>query len=87
MKNRKRKSKSISPSWFSFPQYILVHSSDVYEYWRLSLSQEPREKENLTKKGNDKQVGADSLLSNTTSLIQQLYQISKPKLKWFLRNL
>ena len=32
------------------------------------------------------EVKADSLLSNTTSLTQQLDLISKPKLKWFLRD-
>ena len=35
------------------------------------------EKENRTNKGNDKQQHADSLLHNTTSHTQHLYQISK----------
>ena len=35
------------------------------------------EKEKWTNKGNDKQQHADSLLHNTTSHTQHLYQISK----------
>ena len=35
------------------------------------------EKEKWTNKGNDKQQHADSLLHNTTSNTQHLYQISK----------
>ena len=35
------------------------------------------EKEKWTDKGNDKQQHADSLLHNTTSHTQHLYQISK----------
>ena len=41
----------------------------------------------MDKKGNGKQQEADSLLRNTTSHTQHLYQISKSELQLFLRNL
>ena len=64
---------------------ILGHSQCVYKIWRLALIEAKKfvtenllgEKEKWTNKGNDKQQHTDSLLHNTTSYTQHLYQISK----------
>ena len=80
-KKWKRRQNLIIESWFSFPQYT----------WPLSKFEDSGcnrtensvtkcfigEKEKWTNKGNDKQQHADSLLHNTTSHTQHLYQISK----------
>ena len=84
-KNRKSRQKLISASWFSFPQYTWPLSRCIQNLKTLALIEAEKsvteifigEKEKWTNKGNDKQEDADSLLRNTTSYTQNLYQISK----------
>ena len=84
-KTRKRKQKLISASWFSFPQYTWPLSRCTQNLKTLALIEAEKsvteifigEKEKWTNNGNDKQEEADSLLHNTTSYTQHLYQISK----------
>ena len=83
--NGKRRQKLISASWFSFPQYTWPCSRFIQNLKTLVLIEAMNsvtesfigEKEKWTNKGNDKQEEVDSLLHNTTSYTQHLYQISK----------
>ena len=67
------------------PIYLSIYLYGVYKIWRLAVIEAENsvtksfigEKEKWTNKGNDKQEAADSLLQNTTSHTQHLYQISK----------
>ena len=64
---------------------ILGHSQWVYKIWRLALIEAENfvtenllgEKEKWTNKGNDKLQHAESLLHNTRSHNQHLYQIQR----------
>ena len=84
-KNGKRRQKLITESWFSFPQYAWPLSRCIQNLKTLALIGAEisvtvffiGEREKWTNKGNDKQEEADSLLHNTTSHTQHLYQISK----------
>ena len=84
-KNGKRRQKLITASWFSFPQYTWPLSRCIQNLKTLAVIRAENsvtksftgEKEEWTNKGNDKQQHADSLLHNTTSHNQHLYQISK----------
>ena len=84
-KTGKRRQKLILASWFSFPQYTWPLSRCIQNLKTLALIEAEKsvteifigEKEKWTNKGNDKQEEADSLLYNTTSYTQYLYQISK----------
>ena len=84
-KNGKRRQKLITESWFSFSQYSWPLSMCIQNLKTLAIigaenSVTKRfigEKGKWTNKGNDKQQHADSLLHNTTSHTQHLYQISK----------
>ena len=88
MENRKtgeRRQKLITDSWFSFPQYTWPLSRCIQNLKTLAVIGAENsvtksfiaEKEKWTNKGNDKQQHDDSLLHNTTSYTQHLYQISK----------
>ena len=80
--NAKRRQILIKASWFSFPQYIWPLSSCIQNLKTLALIGAEisvteifiGEREKWTNKGNDKQEEADSLLHNTTSHTQHLYQ-------------
>ena len=82
-KNGKKRQKLIIESWFSFPQYTWPLSRCIQNLKRLAIIGAENsatksfigEKEKWTNKGNDKQQHADSLLHNTTSHTQHLYQI------------
>ena len=84
-KMEKRRQKLITESWFSFPQYIWLLSRCIQNLKTLAVISAENsvtkifigEKEQWANKGNDKQQHADSLLHNTTSHTQHLYQISK----------
>ena len=84
-KNGKRRQKLITKSWFSFLQYTWPLSRCIQNLKTLAVIGAENsvtksfigEKEKWTNKGNDKQQHADSLLHNTTSHTQHLYQISK----------
>ena len=84
-KNGKQRQKLISASRFSFPQNTWPLSRYIQNLKTLALIEAEKsvtkifigEKEKWTNKGNDKQEEADSLLHNTTSYTQHLYQISK----------
>ena len=87
MENRKtgkRRQKLISASLFSFPQYNWPCSRCIQNLKTLALIEAVKsvteifigEKEKWTNKGNDKQEEVDSLLHNTTSYTQHLYEIS-----------
>ena len=84
-KNGKRRQKSISESSVSFPRHTWPLSRCIQNLKTLALIEAEKsvteifigEKEKWTNKGNDKQEEADSLLHNTTSYTQHLYQISK----------
>ena len=84
-KNGKRRQKLISASRFSFLQWTWPLSRCVQNWKTLALIEAEKsvteifigEKEKWTNKENDKQEEADSLLHNTTSYTQRLYQISK----------
>ena len=86
-KNEKWKEKvnKNSASWFSVPQYIWPLSRCIRNLKTLALTEAEKsvtekligKKEKWTNKGNGKQQEADSLLHNTTSHTQHLYQISK----------
>ena len=84
-KNRKRRQKLITESWFSFSQYIWPLSRCIQNSKTLAVIGAENsvtksfigEKEKWTNKGNDKHQQADSLLHNTTSHTQHLCQISK----------
>ena len=83
----KKTSKLISASsiLIFFPQYTWPLSRCIQNLKTLSLIEAEKsvteifigEKEKWTNKENDKQEEADSLLHNTTSYTQHLYQISK----------
>ena len=83
-KNGKRRQKLISASWCFFPQYIWSLSRCIQNLKTLAFIEAVKsvteifigEKEKWTNKGNGKQEKVDSLLHNTTSYTQQLYQIS-----------
>ena len=83
-KNGKRRQILISASIF-FQQYTWPLSRCIQNLKTLALIEAEKsvteifigEKEKWTNKGNDKQEEADSLLHNTTSYTQHLYQISK----------
>ena len=85
IKMEKEGKKLISASWFSFPQYTWPLSRCIKNLKTLALIEAEKsvteifigEKEKWINKGNDKQEAADSLLHNTTSYTQHLYQISK----------
>ena len=80
-----RRQKIISASWFSFTQYTWPCSRCIQNLKTLALVEVVKsvtenfigEKEKWTNKGNDKQEEVDSLLHNTISYTQHLYQISK----------
>ena len=84
-KNGKRRQKLISASWFSFPYYTWPLSKCIQNLKTLALIEAEKsvteifigEKGKWTNNGNDKQEEAGSLLHNTTSYTQHLYQISK----------
>ena len=84
-KNGKRRQKLITESWFSFPQYTWPLSRRIQNLKTLAvivaeisvMKSFIGEKEKWTNKGNVKQQPADSILHNTTSHTQHLYQISK----------
>ena len=84
-KNGKRRQKLITESWFSFPQYTCPLSRCIQNLKTLAVIRAENsvmksfngEKEKWTNKGNNRQQHADSLLNNTTSHTQHLYQISK----------
>ena len=87
MENRKtgeRRQKLITDSRFSFPQYTWPLSRCIQNLKTLAVIGAENsvtksfiaEKEKWTNKGN-KQQHDDSLLHNTTSYTQHLYQISK----------
>ena len=84
-KNGKRRQILITESWFSFSQYTWPLSRCIQNLKTLAVIRAENsetkssigEKEKWTNKGNDKQQKADSLLHNTTSHTQHLYQISK----------
>ena len=84
-KKETRRQKLITASWFSFPQYTWPLSRCIQNLKTLAVIGAENsvtknfigEKEKWTNKGNDKQQHADSLLHNTTSHTQHLYQISK----------
>ena len=81
----KRRQKLIIESWFSFPQYTWPLSRCIQNLKTLAVIGAENsltksfieEEEKWINKGNDKQQLADSLLHNTTSNTQHLYQISK----------
>ena len=81
----KRRHKVITESWFSLPQYTWPISRCIQNLKTLAVIGAENsvtksfigKKEKWTNKGNDKQEEADSLLHNTTSHTQHLYQISK----------
>ena len=83
--NGKRRQKLITESWCSFPQYTLPLSRCIQNLKTLVVIGAENsvtkgfigEKEKWINKRNDKQQHADSLLHNTTSHTQHLYQISK----------
>ena len=83
-KNGKRRQKLITKSWFSFSQHTWPLSRCIQNLKTLAVIGAENsvtksfigEKEKWTYNGNDKQH-ADSLLHNTTSHTQHLYQISK----------
>ena len=84
-KNGKRRQILITESRFSFSQYSWSLSRCIQNLTTLAVIGVENsvtksfigEKEKWTNKGNDKQQHADSLLHNTTSHTQHLYQISK----------
>ena len=81
----KRRHKVITESWFSLPQYTWPISRCIQNLKTLAVIGAENsvtksfigKKEKWTNKGNAKQEEADSLLHNTTSHTQHLYQISK----------
>ena len=85
MEKWKKKTKLITESWFSFSQYTWPLSRCIQNLKTMAVIGAENsvtesfigEKEKWTNKGNDKQQHADSLLHNTTSHTQHLYQISK----------
>ena len=95
VRDGKRRQKLITESWFSFPQYTWPLSRCIQNLKTLAVTGAENsvtksfigEKEKWTNKGNDKQQHADSLLHNTASHTQHLYQISKSSVQEFLRNL
>ena len=84
MEKRRNKANKISVL-FSVPQYTWPLSMCIQNLKTLALTEAKKfvtenlvgEKEKRTNKGNDKQKHTDSLLHNTTSHTQHLYQISK----------
>ena len=83
--NWKKKAKLITESWFSFSQYTWPLSRCIQNLKTLAVIGAENsvmksfigDTEKWTNKGNAKQQHADSLLHNTTSHTQHLYQISK----------
>ena len=79
--NGKRRQKLISAPWFSFPQHSCPLSRCIQNLKTLALIEAEKsvteifigEKEKWTNNGNEKQEAADSLLHNTTSYTQHLY--------------
>ena len=70
----------ITASWFSFPQYtwqISIEEPGSHRSREICYKNLNGETGKWTKKGNNKLNDADSLLHNTTSHTQHLYQISK----------
>ena len=85
-KHGKRRQKLLSASWFSFPQYTWQLSRCIQNLKTLALIEAEKlvieifiGENKWTNNGNDKQEEADSLLHNTTSYTQRLYQISKSR--------
>ena len=83
MEKRRKKATQISVLFF-VPQYtwplpmcIKIKSLGLIKAKKFVIETLLGEKEKWTNKGNDKQQNADSLLHNTTSHTQHLYQISK----------
>ena len=84
MEKRRKKATRISVL-FSVPQYTWPLPLCIKSLKTLGLIKAKKfvtetllgEKEKWTNKGNDKQQHADSLLHNTTSHTQHLYQISQ----------
>ena len=84
-KNGKRRQKLITASWFSFPQHTWPLSTCIQNLKTLAVTGAENsvtksfigEKVKWTNKRNDKKQHADSLLHNTTSHTQHLYQILK----------
>ena len=84
-KKWKRRQKLITESWFSFPQYTWHLLRCIQNLKTLAVIGAENsvtkkfigEKEKWTNKGNNMQQHTDSLLHNTTSHTQHLYQISK----------
>ena len=84
-KRWKKKAKINHRTWFSFSQYTWPFSRCIQNLKTLAVIRAENsvtkhfigEKEKWTNKGNDRQQHADSLLHNTTSQAQDLYQISK----------
>ena len=82
--HEKRRQKLIIESWFSFSQYTWSLSRGIQNLKTGLIRAENsvtkvllEKKKNGQIKGNDEQQHADSLLRNTTSHTQHLYQISK----------
>ena len=81
----KRRQKLITAHSFSFQQYTWPLSRCIQHLKTLAIIGAENsvaksfigEKEKWTNKRNDKQQHADSLLHNTTSHTQHLYQMSK----------
>ena len=81
---KKRKKKANKSQQFCFLSHNILSHSQLQNLKILALKDEKLvaenllgEKEKWTNKGNDKQQHAASLLHNTTSHTQHLYQISK----------
>ena len=83
MEKWKKKAKVITASWFSFARYTWPLSRCIQNLKTLALIGAEisvteifiGEREKWTNKGNDMQEEVDSLLHNTTSHTQHLYQI------------
>ena len=78
----KRRQKLITESWFSLSQHtwpllINLKTLAVIGAENSVAKSFIGEKEKWTNKRNDKQQHADSILPNTRSYTQHLYQISK----------
>ena len=85
MEKWKKKAKINLSILIFFPKYTWPLSRCIQNLVTLALIEAEKsvteifigEKEKRTKNGNDKQEEADSLLHNTTSYTQHLYQVSK----------
>ena len=77
---KKEKEGKINLSFFTWPLSMCIQNLKtlaLIEAKKFVTENLFGEKEKWTNKGNDNQQHADSLLHNTTSYTQHLYQISK----------